>query len=48
MSKEEVKSLAKEMGLTFPDDAKRLEIISLIKNSKLPASDPSDVQESLE
>jgi hypothetical protein len=48
MNKEEIKSLATEMGISFPDDAKRLEIISLIKNSKLTDSDHSDVQESLE
>lgn len=48
MTKEEIKTLANELGVAFPEEAKRLEIISLIKNSKLPDSDPSDNQESLE
>ena len=48
MKKEELKTLATELGLNVPDDAKRLEIISLISKSKLPASDTSDEQESLD
>lgn len=46
MSKDELKRLAQDLGLVFPDDIQRLKIISLIKNSKLPVQ-PKD-QESLE
>lgn len=38
MNKEELKTLATELGLEVPVNAKRLEIISLIQNSKLPAN----------
>jgi hypothetical protein len=37
MSKDELKTLATELGLVVPESAKRLEIISLIHKSKLPA-----------
>lgn len=50
MTKEEVKGLAADLGIKVPKNAKRLEIISLIKKSnkksKLPASDQSDDKES--
>jgi len=38
MSKEELKTLATELGIEFPVDAKRLEILSLINKSKLPTN----------
>lgn len=38
MSKDELKTLATELGIVIPNDAKRLEIISLIHKSKLPTT----------
>ena len=48
MNKEELKTLATELGIEVPEDAKRVEIISLIHKSKLPANDIEERQESLE
>lgn len=48
MSKEELKTLADELGIETPVDAKRLEIKSLITKSKLPTSETSEASESLE
>lgn len=43
MTKDELKTLATELGIKFPEDVKRLEIISLIhksKNPNCPATEP--------